>query len=626
VNKHKKALYKRSDEIDRELDNDPKPKKRDRLLAEQREVMTELAKLQKKSKPIVVPEFETADAEAGKRHLAHLERLGELQDERAELDKVATDDTNKKKVIKAANERITEIDNAILILREATAARTLEVAHETTGRNLKSIKERTETDDEIKARVLAKRAERLAEIGVAGGGEFPETAMEREARLEASGQLIEPADEVKATRDAAGEDTIAGQTEREAAAIHIEDEPVVLKKKPKGDPAEREFLMARTAEKVAQVNEAIAKIDEVAKTVTELHEIHVKDSLIADQAATGISHVVVEPEGLTLIDPEEVQPRDRWGRPEIVRPDGTVKGYRRMTTFIDVIDDKDNLVKWKGRVILAGVAATEQKIAGDTDLLDIDAVGVESIIERVEAANQEMEAAVKHAKKQHKKSRINETELQTDLDAAEKAHRNALSDLAEEAFQAGDGYLKAETGTRIHKLTEYVDRGEDLPEDATDTERRDIAAYVAARDALGVEVKLIEQFVVIDELEVGGTLDRLIRIDSPSLGRRVTAIGDVKTGRMDFGAGKMARQLAGYARGKKYDWRDPEHTRTAMRANQEVGYIFNVPAGQGVCFVYELDLKLGAKGLKLCKDIFDYRAETSTLKKVGTLIHETKKE
>lgn len=549
MSKHTKALEARLDEIDAELDKTTKQKKRDRLWTEYDEVMKELQKERAKA-PVVeevsplaakdesgFPTFKPgkAVAEAGKRHLAHLQRVGELEHERGIILTIIAEPSTKKKALKLHEARIAEIDAEIEGYREATRARTLEVAHETTARNL------NQSDEEIKARVLAKRAAREAQ----------------ELRPE------------------------GGQTEQEAGVIHAEDEHVVIEK---------------VATHAAALENIVAELAAVTDVPT------------------------------TLVDPEAVQPRDRWGRPIIVGLDGKERGYRRMTTFIDVIDDKDNLIKWKGRVILAGVAATEQKIAGDSDLVTIDEVGTESIVERVEAANQALEETVKRVKKAHKKGKLDETELQDALDGAEKAHRTALADLAEEAFQAGDGYLKAETGTRIHKLTEYVDRGEDLPDDATDTERRDIAAYVAARDALGVEVKLIEQFVVLDELEVGGTLDRLIRIDSPKLGRRVTAIGDVKTGRMDFGAGKMARQLAGYARGKTYDWRDPENSRKPLRANQEVGYIFNVPAGQGVCFVYELDLKLGAQGLKICKEIFDYRAETSTLKKVGTLIHSTEKE
>lgn len=572
MSKHTKALKARLDEIEFELGTHIKDKKRDRLKAERAEIKADLKSpvIDEVTPAPVEPwggdeakAFKALDAEAGKRHLAHLERVGELNTERAELEEIVDDMQATKKFRKAAKSRIAEIDAELATLRKATEARTLEVAHETTGRNLKTLGEKSaESDGEIKARVLAKRAEREAQ----------------ELRPE------------------------GGQTEQEAGVIHAEDEPVTVKKKSK--------KLAALVEQVEETVAELAKVTVVPPTLLEVPE--------------GTSSA--EAFAKTLVDPEAVQPRDRWGRPEIVRPDGTTKGYRRMTTFIDVIDDKDNLVKWKGRVILAGVAATEQKIAGDGDLLTIDEVGTESIIERVEEANQDMEQAIKGAKKLHKKGKLTETELQDELDGIEKAHRYALTDLAEEAFQAGDGYLKAETGTRIHKLTEFVDRGEKLPDDATDSERRDIAAYVAARDALGVEVKLIEQFVVLDDLEVGGTLDRLIRIDSPSLGRRVTAIGDVKTGRMDFGAGKMARQLAGYAKGKTYDWRDPEHVRKPLRANQQVGYIFNVPAGQGVCFVYELDLTLGARGLKLCKEIFDYRSETSTLKKVGTLIHTTEKE
>ena len=75
----------------------------------------------------------------------------------------------------------------------------------------------------------------------------------------------------------------------------------------------------------------------------------------------------------------------------------------------------------------------------------------------------------------------------------------------------------------------------------------------------------------------------------------------------------MTRQLAAYAQGKGYDHTKPDE-RVTFRTNREVGLIFHLPAGSGVCTVYEIDLKKGAEGLRLCAQIFAHRSETTTAK------------
>lgn len=331
-----------------------------------------------------------------------------------------------------------------------------------------------------------------------------------------------------------------------------------------------------------------------------------------------------EDEGTRIIaDPEALQPRDRWDRP-IIEPvgGGKGKGYKRTTTFIDVIDDKSALVNWGRRVVLAGVGAVEAAQNNDPIVANIAEVVGESIVTRIIEANTTLASAAKAADKALKKGKITEDEHAQAHDAAEMAHKRTLDALAAEAFKAGDGFVKAETGTRIHKLTEIYDlegpAGLAALGDVTPSEFRDISAYAEACAALNVEILAVEQFVVVDELEVGGTLDRRLRYDSPKLGRRITAIGDVKTGRVDYGMGKMTRQLAIYAAGKGYDWRKPEE-RVTFRTNREVGLIFHIPAGSGICEVWEIDLKKGWEGVQLCAKIFAHRSET-TQAKVGTKV------
>jgi len=521
--------------------------------------------------PPIVDEAAEAKA-AGERHLQHLQHIADLQEERVANLEILESDA-KKKAKAAATERLAAIDAELESFRQATEERAKEVAHETTGRNLKSIAERSEErvaglspeDAALRKKVMAKRAAREA------GNADPHPAISDSGRTEA---------EVEAWLDKEGE----GPAE-------------VTKKAKKGKKAEREGV---------PIGEPI--IDEVAEVAEPLSE--------EEKVEVETDGTTVAPEK-ALEDVDPVVQRDRWDRPIILTPEGEEKGYRRVTTFIDAIDDKTTLVDWKQRVVVVGVAAIEQVATnGERDLMGIEEISFQSVLARVEESNREFAAGMKAAKKNLKKGKLSPSEYDDEVAQIEKEQKAILNDLVAEAFKAGDGFLKAEAGTRIHYLAECMDKGEPLPEDTTDLERRDLAALQDAYRQLEWKTLDVERFVVRDDLQCAGTLDRRGSYISPSLGRRVVAIGDIKTGRMDFGAGKMARQLSAYAGGKGWSPANPEE-RVNLRCNREVGLIFHLPAGSGICTVYELDLKLGDKGLKLCQQIYDYRLETSTLKKVA---------
>lgn len=507
---------------------------------------------------------------AGERHLEHLARIETLTTEMDELSDLLHNGEPKKKARKAAEARIAEIEAEVAGYRKATAERANVVAHETTARNLTTTT--AETDAEIKARVQAKRA-----------------AREAESKGKATAEAAEATTVAEPTSD-------SGRTEAEVEEWLDKPGETIEEVKPKAAKAKK-----------AKPAPTLYDPDEPAEVVVAAHK-----TSVTDMEAPGEDAPTVE-------DPEPTVRRDRWDRPIILTPEGTEEGYRRMTTFIDCLEDKTTLVDWKQRVVVVGVAAIEQKAAGGDgipEVMGIDEVGNESVLERVEASNTQFAAAMKTLRKDLRKGRIDSKAFEDAAAQVEKAQKAELNALVSEAFTAGDGFLKAEAGTRLHKLMELEELGQPLPDDVTDLERRDIAAVKDAYRQLGWKTIDVERFVVRDDLKAAGTLDRRGTYDSPTLGRRVIAIGDLKTGRMDFGAAKMARQLAGYAGGKGWNPAKPEE-RENLRCNREVGLIFHIPSGSGVCSVYELDLKLGDKGLKLCSAVYAYRTETSTLTKVS---------
>ncbi|MEU9795080.1 hypothetical protein AB0E27_31595 [Streptomyces sparsogenes] len=265
-------------------------------------------------------------------------------------------------------------------------------------------------------------------------------------------------------------------------------------------------------------------------------------------------------------------PRDGWGRPLIVpEGGGKPKGHTRTTTFIDCIEDKSNLVDWKTRNVLIGVTKRP-------DLAE---------------------------KARH-------------LDPEDPGDKKKLNALVEQAEDAAGANEKSRRGTYLHDLSEYVDRGDPLPKTVSHADLDDMAAYMLETSVL--KVVAIEQFVVVPELGVGGTFDRLSHYEGPGPDGKPIAgnfITDTKTGNIEYGQLKMASQLAVYSRGKLYDhtkfpvdaddkkalaaWKKQQFTAEQAATaysplppvNQDWGIIVHLPAGEGVCKLYWVNLNIG---------------------------------
>lgn len=243
-----------------------------------------------------------------------------------------------------------------------------------------------------------------------------------------------------------------------------------------------------------------------------------------------------------LVTPKPEIPRDRYGRPLVIPPSGGKPvPYTRCTTFIDVIEDKYNLQQWEKRMVATGLAKRPDLMLGVTAHLD---------------------------------------------DKAE------LNRLCEQAKEAAASSAAATTGTALHALTEQVDRGRDLPP-LTPPHLDDLEAYRQATARL--RAIHIEQFVVLDTLQIGGTPDRIVQV-TPQL----REIADVKTGSIEYGHVKIAAQLAVYARSMLYDPATGDRTR--HDASLLRGLVIHLPAGQGICTLYEVDLELGWRAVLAAKE------------------------
>jgi hypothetical protein len=248
--------------------------------------------------------------------------------------------------------------------------------------------------------------------------------------------------------------------------------------------------------------------------------------------------------------------------------------YTRCTTFVSAMEESSALAAWKLRLVLTGVAldarnVSERRIIDELVEIDFDEPG--------------------------------------EADLFTLTTKQQIDAIAEHAFEIADGHLKAKKGTTLHELSELVDRQEPLPPETTDQERADLGAYVRVVESLGLVMLESELFVVNDELKIAGTLDRLCGSKTEALCDQceLPVIVDLKTGRVDYGAGKIAQQLAVYSRSKRYD--PVSGARSELGACPHKGIVIHLPQGTGEAEPLLVDLEAGYGGALMSRDVRQYR-------------------
>lgn len=282
----------------------------------------------------------------------------------------------------------------------------------------------------------------------------------------------------------------------------------------------------------------------------------------------------------TFTNPEYVPTpvrRTKDGRPYVYDLDkGKEAAWTRVTSFIDVLEDKTMLAKWGERMALLGVR---------------DDAMVGRALMALQPAPQLSDYPT-HDELVERNGRLDE-------------EKKALNAIITEAKESAGWKDAANLGTRLHELTELVDGGEHLPRDTPMVLADDVRAYEAALKTHGLEPLEREVFVVNDEVKAAGTFDRVFRWTRPD-GIQLNVIGDLKTGRVDYGQGKLAMQLALYANSSRYDPETPEE-RGELDVSREVGLIIHLPVGRAECRVYVTDLTLGWQGVLLASQVREWR-------------------
>lgn len=274
----------------------------------------------------------------------------------------------------------------------------------------------------------------------------------------------------------------------------------------------------------------------------------------------------------TYVDERGFERSKRDGRPKIYSEDGSKgKLYSRTTKYISVIDDETKLVDWKLRRVLEGASL--------------------------------------------KPEFIEEFKLIEDHNTL--AGKKAGDKIVSAAMKAAGYDWKADLGTVLHELTEEIDGGLDpfIPPEFADS----LAAF--AKVTKGLKVLGVENFVVCDELAVGGTFDRLYQIVDKDLAEDLgkppgtVVIGDVKTkGEVWYSSGEIARQMAIYAHGQVYD--PLTHKRSPiveppLVVDQDLGLIIWMPStpkeGDPLCAIVPSDIKSGWKSVQVAKAVREER-------------------
>lgn len=250
---------------------------------------------------------------------------------------------------------------------------------------------------------------------------------------------------------------------------------------------------------------------------------------------------------------DDGQEFDRWGRYKIPHPvTGKPTAWTRATTYAKSIADTYALTQWQMRMAVKGLASRP----------DLYALAASTPVD----------------------------------------DRDKLNKIAEDAKEAAAASAGANSGTALHAFSEQVDRGENPT--VPPPWNADIRAYQSILAVHGVRIRreYIERKVVVPEVGVAGTLDRLVDH------RGALVVGDLKTGQnLDYGWLEIAIQLALYARATHL-WDPASRTHTPMPAvDLSHALVFHVPSGKGRAVVYEVDISAGWAAAELCGQVRDWR-------------------
>lgn len=256
--------------------------------------------------------------------------------------------------------------------------------------------------------------------------------------------------------------------------------------------------------------------------------------------------------------------RDHWGRYKLPDPDtGETRAWTRATTLAEAMQDTFGLTGWKMRMVAVGIGLRE-------DLQDLAA-------------------------------------------ASDPDDKKQLDQLCKDAMSVAQADSRSNKGTSLHKFTQRIDQGEKVR--APRRWASDLAVYEQAKAEWGILTAptMCERITLVPELEVAGTMDRIVKYQS------LPVIFDLKTGNdVERGAMKIAIQLALYAHGiGLWDEDRNEFVPMPRGLDQERGLVLHLPAGEATASLYEVNLVLGWRAAQLAYEVRKFRKDKEYMRKVG---------
>jgi hypothetical protein len=267
--------------------------------------------------------------------------------------------------------------------------------------------------------------------------------------------------------------------------------------------------------------------------------------------------------------------RDQYGRYLLPNPDtGKRQAWTRVTTFAKAVADTYNLNLYENRLVAKGMSLRPDLYA---------------------------EAAGTH-----------------------EEDKTALNTIAETAMEAAGKSKKSRLGTALHTFTEKVDLKQKVtvpePWDA------DVKAYVEIVKEAGLKIdpKFVETVVVVPELGVAGTLDRLGFF--PPWGED-HIVADLKTGHsVQYAWMEIACQLFAYSRATHYYDLETEELVEMPPINPDKAMVMHLPVGLADPKLYEIDLAFGGEVAQASKKVRELRSRKGYVQALDFSIEETVEE
>jgi len=251
---------------------------------------------------------------------------------------------------------------------------------------------------------------------------------------------------------------------------------------------------------------------------------------------------------------------------------GEKRPWTRATTLANTLKETYGLDKWGNRMVVLGLVARQ-------DLLDL-------------------------------------------AFASDPEDKKQLDRICEDAKDAARAGSRANQGTALHKFTERLDAGEDVK--APPRWQADLDAYEAIKAQYNIEThpRMLERITVVPELEVAGTMDKVVKHNGQ------IKILDLKTGgSVDFSGLEIAMQLAIYAHGEGLWNMEAEDWDQMPAVSQTEGLVIHLPAGGLVedgkptgehkATLYSVDIALGWEIAKTAYQVRAWRKDKELMVAYG---------